>query len=271
MGVPGVIIWGVWRRSAWVCVVQIRSPLRKRRSGAKAYAGEVQISAGRKLGSTLPLVGRVASEASRVGVVRWSTDGPPPPTPPHKGGGEHTEYAAITCLTYPGSPRVSVVGWAKARCSAYPRGQNRVRHSPSKTGVTPSLPTRRRYRKRFCPPYSCSSPRKGQSVFVFRACSCVESARAANSVCSLPPCGGGVGRGVVVVARSVSTDSDPQPVQFRSSPRKRGPRATVCGPWTPACAGANGARRASARAARQLVAAMLTSRASLTIAATSSR
>src|SRR5262249_47776178 len=33
---------------------------------------------------TLPLVGRVASEASRVGVVRWVTARPPPPTPPSR-------------------------------------------------------------------------------------------------------------------------------------------------------------------------------------------
>src|SRR6516165_2062686 len=35
--------------------------------------------------------------------------------------------------------------------------------------------------------------------------------RAANSVCSLPPCGGGVGRGVVVVPRGASSNTDPHP------------------------------------------------------------
>src|SRR6185312_4964507 len=35
--------------------------------------------------------------------------------------------------------------------------------------------------------------------------------RAANSVCSLPPWGGGVGRGVVVVAGGVSSNTDPHP------------------------------------------------------------
>src|SRR5262249_49134290 len=30
---------------------------------------------------------------------------------------------------------------------------------------------------------------------------------------------------------------------IRSSPRKRGPRATACGPWIPACAGMNGIER----------------------------
>jgi hypothetical protein len=39
----------------------------------------------------------------------------------------------------------------------------------------------------------------------------MESAGAANSVCSLPPCGGGLGRGVVVVARDVSANSHPHP------------------------------------------------------------
>src|SRR5215471_10475609 len=34
---------------------------------------------------------------------------------------------------------------------------------------------------------------------------------ATHSVCSLPPCGGGVGRGVVVVARDASTNVDPHP------------------------------------------------------------
>ena len=50
------------------------------------------------LGPTLPLVGRVASEASRVGVVvsgRISrTNSDPHPTPSPQGGGERTEFAA---------------------------------------------------------------------------------------------------------------------------------------------------------------------------------
>src|SRR6516162_1751144 len=41
----------------------------------------------RALGPTLPLVGRVAREARGVGVVWWSAEGTPPPTPPHKGEG----------------------------------------------------------------------------------------------------------------------------------------------------------------------------------------
>src|SRR5947209_8620491 len=44
----------------------------------------------------------------------------------------------------------------------------------------------------------------------------MESAQAANSACSLPPCGGGLGRGVVVVAPDVSTHHPhPQPLPTR--------------------------------------------------------
>src|SRR5258706_1800477 len=105
-----------------------------------------------------------------------------------------------------------VVGWAKARCSAYPRGQNRVRHSPSKTGVTPSLPTRRRYRKRFCPPYRCPDrvQRNLGAPRVYSVFAGWKSARAANSILPSPLWGGSArSAGVGVVRRS--TDGPPPP------------------------------------------------------------
>src|SRR5438876_2765365 len=40
------------------------------------------------------------------------------------------------------------------------------------------------------------------------------------------------------------------PSLIRSSPRKRGPRAAVCGPWVPAYAGTNGVRGACCPASR---------------------
>ena len=39
----------------------------------------------------------------------------------------------------------------------------------------------------------------------------MESARAATAVCSLPPCGGGLGRGVVVMAQSCIRQLLPPP------------------------------------------------------------
>src|SRR5437870_12655473 len=51
----------------------------------------------------------------------------------------------------------------------------------------------------------------------------MESVRAAISVCSLPPCGGGLGRGVVVVGRAASTNPDPHPQPLPTS------RAIACG------------------------------------------
>src|SRR5262249_18563119 len=52
--------------------------------------------------------------------------------------------------------------------------------------------------------------------------------RAAGSVCSLPPCRGGVGRGVVVTARGASANSDPHPqplpARGRGGDRVRGTR-----------------------------------------------
>jgi cytochrome c55X len=39
----------------------------------------------------------------------------------------------------------------------------------------------------------------------------METVRANNSICSLPPCGGGLGRGVVVVAHDISATATPTP------------------------------------------------------------
>src|SRR6187200_1786043 len=44
-------------------------------------------------------------------------------------------------------------------------------------------------------------------------CSRLAHIGAAISVCSLPPCGGGLGRGVVVVSRAVSANNYPHPEQ----------------------------------------------------------
>ena len=43
----------------------------------------------------------------------------------------------------------------------------------------------------------------------------LEEIRAAMSVCSLPPCGGGVGRGVVVITPGVSVNIDANHVSGR--------------------------------------------------------
>src|SRR5437016_3498677 len=47
----------------------------------------------------------------------------------------------------------------------------------------------------------------------------MEYTGAADSGCSLPPCGGGVGRGVVVVARDNSIRTDPHPQPGRGAAR----------------------------------------------------
>src|SRR5262249_14734011 len=56
--------------------------------------------------------------------------------------------------------------------------------------------------------------------------SCWTHDRAANSVCSLPPCGGGVGRGVVVVRRYSCITAPPPPrppsLRFGGRPSPQG-------------------------------------------------
>ena len=52
----------------------------------------------------------------------------------------------------------------------------------------------------------------------------------------------GTTRGCLLALDRIIKEGNRRPTKssFRSSPRKRKPRAPVCGPWTPACAGASG-------------------------------
>ena len=55
----------------------------------------------------------------------------------------------------------------------------------------------------------------------------------------------GTTRGCLLALDRIIKQGNRRPTKssFRSSPRKRGPRAPVCSPWTPACAGASGRLR----------------------------
>src|SRR6266702_5597963 len=61
------------------------------------------------------------------------------------------------------------------------------------------------------------------SVMISPSASVPAQERAANSVCSLPPCGGGLGRGVVRLSTSVheSRDPHPQPLPTRGRGARR--------------------------------------------------
>src|SRR6476619_4206978 len=59
-----------------------------------------------------------------------------------------------------------------------------------------------------CADFICRSPLRGLSGTVAVE---IGSSQAATAVCSLPPCGGGLGRGVGVVARDMSANCYPRP------------------------------------------------------------
>src|SRR6478735_8964084 len=73
-----------------------------------------------------------------------------------------------------------------------------ARHRAAKTVIAGFAPAR-------------DTPKVSSPGLTRRSIEMGQSALTANSVCSLPPCGGGVGRGVVVGSRDVSANTYPHP------------------------------------------------------------